>query len=102
MCGEAVSSLWLPRGSPARSRGRGESSERGKGSPIWPHLQRTWTEQPFSKPTLSSPFRIVPGTQAKALNVKTSPKGNEGFLQARTAAPGPHSPKSKGGRDRLV
>ena len=30
-------------------------------------------EQVFSKPVLSSPFRVVPGTQAKALNFKTSP-----------------------------
>ena len=35
-------------------------------------------EQVFSKPVSSSPFRVVPGTQAKALNFKTSPKENDG------------------------
>ena len=36
-------------------------------------------EQVFSKPVSSSPFTVIPGTQAKALNFKTSPKENDGF-----------------------
>lgn len=92
--GSSAQRLGGASGSQGREEGVGETK---KTPPC--HTQRAWTQQAF-KHTVASHFRVVPETQAEALNVKTSPKGKD-FLHVRTAAPGPHSLGSRGARTEL-
>lgn len=92
----------LHKGSSARrlgqlagSWGKEENSEGGKEHPILPPLQGAWTDLCISKCNFSSSFRILPGTQAKALNFKTRAKALRGMKVFSVKGQPPRAPLLK-------